>query len=312
GYSREGLQRWLPWIKELKKEFPDFPLIVSITSADPELLAGVAEDVVAVGADGLQLDLSCPHHFALGTGTPSTDPELTRTYVSTVKKHVRCPLMQKLTYNVRDIVEIARVCQEAGGDAVCAIDTVRSLVGIDVNSGRPALPTFGGLSGPVIKPLALYSVACIAKNLTIPISGVGGIMNWRDAVEFIMAGASTVQIHTAIMLEGYRVVERIVKGISEFMTERGYSSPKEFTGLALKHTMPSVNDVPSEPPIVATVNASLCTKCWLCEESCYASGFDAISRGDSAVLIDAAKCDGCGLCVAVCPTNALTMTERTL
>lgn len=135
GYSEHSVETWKSWLIRLKKEYPSIPLIVSITSSDPKKLADLAARVESFGADAIQLDLSCPHHFFLGTGTGSTNPDLTKLYVEAVKKQVKMPVIQKLTYNVADITVIAKASVEAGVDGLVPIDTVRSLIGIDIERG---------------------------------------------------------------------------------------------------------------------------------------------------------------------------------
>jgi dihydropyrimidine dehydrogenase (NAD+) subunit PreA len=233
---------------------------------------------------------------------------LTKLYVKAVRERVQIPIIQKLTYNVVDIREIAKTAIEAGVDGLVAIDTIRSLIGIDIEEGRPLLPAFGGLSGPAIKPLSLYSVASVAKAANVPISASGGITTWRDAIEFMMAGASTVQVCTAVMWEGYRVIRDIVGGIDRFLEERGYERPQDFVGLALRNLRDTVSDLPSRPPFEISVNADTCIKnCHRCVDACLAGGHGAILKEPEVAVIDLTRCDGCGLCVGVCPKGAITL-----
>jgi len=173
GYSESSVETWKTWLVRLKREYASIPVIASITSSDPQKLGERAAQIESFGVDGIQLDLSCPHHFLLGTGTGSTNPDLTKVYVEAVKKQVKVPVIQKLTYNVVDITAIAKASVEAGIDGLVPIDTVRSLVGIDIEKGQPLLPAFGGLSGGAIKPLALFSVASVAKAVDVPLSASG-------------------------------------------------------------------------------------------------------------------------------------------
>jgi dihydropyrimidine dehydrogenase (NAD+) subunit PreA len=308
GYSEFPIGAWKRWLGKLKGKYPSIPLIASITSSDPKKLARLAAQVESFGVDGIQLDLSCPHHFLFGTGTASTDTDLTKRYVEAVRKQVKVPIIQKLTYNVVDITAIAKASVEAGIDGLVAIDTVRSLIGIDIEKGQPVLPAFGGLSGGAIKPLALFSVASVAKAVTVPISASGGILKWEDAVEFMMAGATTVQLCTAVMWRGYRVIKEIADGIAHFMEEKGYKRPSDFIGLALANLRQTVRDVASRPPFEISVNEESCAKnCQRCVDACMAAGFAAILREPKAAVIDSSKCDGCGLCIGVCPTNSIAL-----
>jgi dihydropyrimidine dehydrogenase (NAD+) subunit PreA len=308
GYSEFPIGVWKGWLVKLKREYPSIPLIASITSSDPKKLAELAVQAESFGVDGIQLDLSCPHHFLQGTGTASTNTDLTKLYVETVRARVKVPIIQKLTYNVVDIAAIAKASVEAGIDGLVAIDTVRSLIGIDIEKGEPVLPVFGGLSGGAIKPFALFSVANVAKTVTVPISASGGILNWEDAVEFMMAGATTVQLCTAVMWGGYRVIREITDGIAHFMEEKAYERPSDLIGLALPGLRQTVSDVVSRPPFEISVNEESCAKnCHRCVDACMAAGFAAILREPKTAVIDLKKCDGCGLCVGVCPTNSIVL-----
>jgi dihydropyrimidine dehydrogenase (NAD+) subunit PreA len=311
GYSEYTIEEWEPWLVKLKHEYPSIPIIVSITSGDPGRLAGLASAVESLGADGLQIDLSCPHHFSHGTGEGSTSAELTKRYITAVRQRVKIPIFQKLTYNVVDITEIAKAAVEAGVDGLVAIDTVRSLIGIDIDQGRPFLPAFGGLSGPAIKPLSLFSVASVAKAVTAPISASGGIATWRDVIEFMMAGASSVQLCTVIMWEGYGVISEILAGLNRFVEERGCKRASNLIGMALPHLKGSVSEIPSRPPFEISVNRETCARsCRRCVDACLAGGRGAISKEIKGAIIDLTKCDGCGLCVGVCPTESITLRTK--
>jgi dihydropyrimidine dehydrogenase (NAD+) subunit PreA len=173
------------------------------------------------------------------------------------------------------------------------------------------LPAFGGLSGPAIKPLSLFSVASVAKAVTAPISASGGIATWRDVIEFMMAGASTVQLCTVIMWEGYGVIPEILGGIDRFVEERGHKRASNIIGVALPHLKGSVSDLPSRPPFEISVDRERCVmNCRRCVEACLAGGRAAISKEMQAAIIDVTKCDGCGLCVGVCPTESITLHPK--
>jgi dihydroorotate dehydrogenase (NAD+) catalytic subunit len=154
--------------------------------------------------------------------------------VKEVKKHVNVPVIVKLTPNVTNIGEIAKAAEDAGADAITAINTVKAIA-IDAETGRPILANkFGGLSGPAIKPIALRCVYDVYRSVDVPVIGCGGISNWQDAVEFILAGASAVQIGTAVAFKGVKVFGSVAKGIEDYLKQKGFKNVKDIVGLAHK------------------------------------------------------------------------------
>jgi len=300
-FSEYDAERWVREIAKAKEL--GVPVIASLAAEDPDKLAPLARAVEEAGADMIELNLSCPH--ALMGKIISTDEGLTGSYVKMVKEEVSIPVMAKLTPNVAEIAPIAVAAEKAGADAVSAIDTVRCLIGVDLERAEPLLPVFGGYSGPGIKPIALRCVAEIALAVKIPVSGVGGIMSWRDAAEMLMLGATTVQLCTAIMWRGYKAITSVVRGLREFMEERGYSSSRELVGRALGKLIPSERfyRMPVKP-IKARVDKNLCNGCGICEEVCF---YDAarVSGGVAEIVLEA--CDGCGLCAQLCPRGAISL-----
>ena len=277
------------------------PIIVSIASGELDKLINLAKTMEQAEVDMIELNLSCPH--ALEGRIISADAELTESYVKQVKEAIDLPVMPKLTPNVTDIAQIAGIAETAGADAISAINTIKCLIGVDINLGKAILPTFGGYSGPAIKPIALRCIAEIASLVKIPVSGIGGIMSWKDVIEMLMIGATTVQLCTAIMWRGYKTISDIISGVKGFMERNEYSCPKEFIGRALENLVPSEKfyEIPTKP-LKAFVNKKLCTGCGLCMHSCFC---DAIYVVDGVAEVESALCDGCGLCAQLCPRNAV-------
>jgi dihydropyrimidine dehydrogenase (NAD+) subunit PreA len=178
---------------------------------------------------------------------------------------------------------------------------------VDVETGVPILPAFGGYTGPAVHPIMLRCVTQIAQAVKIPISGIGGVSTWKHAVEMMMVGATTVQVGTAIIWHGYKVIRDIVEGIDSFMERKNYKSPEEFIGTALKHII-TTEEMAKRPPVVSEVNGEVCVSCGNCAKVC---GYEAIEMQEDnkppRILID--KCDGCGLCVQVCPTCGLELVD---
>ena len=229
GLPNPGVRHFGEEIKEVKKT--EVPVIVSIYAFSSEEFAKAAEVAVDMGADALELNVSCPHVEETGAEIGS-DPELVTEVVRKVKNKVDKPVFVKLTPNVANIVEVAKAAVEAGADAITAINTVRAMA-IEIETTRPLLANkIGGLSGPAIKPIAVRCVYEIYREVDVPVIGCGGITDWRDAVEFMLAGASAVQIGTAIAFKGLGVFKSVTRGIDAYVRKKGFGSVKDIVGLA--------------------------------------------------------------------------------
>jgi len=219
--------------KEVISETKDLgiPLIASIYGFSPEEYAEAASIAVSAGADAVELNLSCPH--VGGTGTEiCQDPAIAAETVQKVDENMNEPIIVKLSSLVSNIAEISEAVFEAGADAITAINTVRAMA-IDIETARPILANkIGGLSGSAIKPIAVRCVYEIFEAVDIPIIGCGGVSTWQDAVEFMLAGASAVQIGTALAYEGLGVFRSIVEGIDSYLERKAYRSAKEIVGLS--------------------------------------------------------------------------------
>jgi len=208
------------------------PVIASIFGASKQEFAHVGSLMEKAGADALELNVSCPHAEVSDFGQ---SPDLTYGIVEAVKKSVDIPVFVKLTPNVTDIVTIARKAEDAGADALTCVNTLKAMA-IDIETGRPILANkVGGLSGPAIKPVAVRCVYEVSKAVNIPVIGCGGITHWEDAVEFMLAGASAVQIGSAIALRGLDIFKDITEGIRAYLERKGYGSVKEIVGLSHKY-----------------------------------------------------------------------------
>jgi dihydropyrimidine dehydrogenase (NAD+) subunit PreA len=282
-------------------------LVVSIVAnEDPERTARIAQKVAATGlASLLELNISCPMP-ARGVGMNiGKHPDLAADQVRAVK--AACPdlpLMPKLTPNVSDVAEIACACAAAGADAIAATNSVQALVGVDIETGEPLLPAFGGYSGPAVRPIMLRCVAQIAQAVDIPVCGIGGVGSWEHAVEMMMVGAGAVQLGTAVLWHGYDVITRTVQGLENFMERRGFQRPSDFVGMALPH-MTTTEEMATRPAMAAFLDQSACIACGRCLTVC---GYDAISLSESGTYATIPRaCDGCGLCIEVCPAGAIQL-----
>jgi len=231
GLPNPGIEEFKEEIKEVKQSRAHVPLIVSIYGFSASEFVEVAKIATEAGADALELNVSCPHVKETGAEIGQS-PRLVEEVVGAVKGSVKKPVFVKLTPNVADVVEVAKAAVRAGADALTAVNTVRAMV-IDVETTRPVLANeIGGLSGPAIKPIAVRCVYEIYREVDVPIVGCGGITSWRDAVEFMLAGASAVQIGTAIATRGLGVFKSISRGISAYLRRKGFGSVREIVGLS--------------------------------------------------------------------------------
>jgi len=230
GLPNPGIDEFAKDIREAKAVLK-VPLIVSVYGFSAEEYAAVAKKAVLAGADAVELNVSCPHVKETGAEI-GQNPKILAEVVSKVKRTVDKPVFVKLSPNVADIAEIAESAVKAGADAITAINTVKAMA-IDIETAKPILSNKrGGLSGPAIKPIAVRCVYDIYERVKAPIIGCGGITTWRDALEFMLAGASAVQIGTAIALKGPNVFSSVVRGISAYLKRKGFRSVKDIVGLA--------------------------------------------------------------------------------
>lgn len=230
GLPNPGIAEFTDEIRRAKATLK-VPLIVSVFGFSAEEYASAAVQAVEAGADAVELNVSCPHVKETGAEI-GQNPKSLAEVVGKVKAAVDKPVIVKLSPNVTDIAYLAEVAVNAGADALTAINTVRAMA-IDVETAIPILShEKGGLSGPAIKPIAVRCVYEIYERVKAPIIGCGGIAGWRDAVEFILAGASAVQVGTAIALKGVGIFENITKGIKAYLHRKGYRGINEIVGLA--------------------------------------------------------------------------------
>ena len=308
-FSTTNVNEWIDRELKVAAEGGARMVVSIVANPNPADTAALAKKVAKTGlVDIFELNVSCPMPVA-GVGMNiGKSPELSAEQVKAVKDACPdIPLMPKMTPNVSDIAAVAKACEEAGADAIAATNSIQALIGVDVETGVPLLPAFGGYSGPVVHPIMLRCVAQIAQAVKIPISGIGGVSTWKQAVEMMMVGATTVQVGTAVIWHGYKVIGEIVKGIESFMERKGYKSPEEFVGIALKH-LTTTEEMAKRPPKVSEVDLELCIGCGNCVTVC---GYEAIEMQEDRkpkILID--QCDGCGLCAQFCPTSMIKLVDK--
>jgi dihydroorotate dehydrogenase subfamily 1 len=287
-------------------------------AADLEWWQELARQLEGAGADALELDISCPNlsrELCGILGAPlgaciAQYPELTLAVTRAVREVVRVPLICKLTAMVGDIGQVARACYEGGADAITAINGLPGVPPVDIHGGgRPLYMALdrhnmGSICGPAIYPVACRAVAEIRRAVPIPVIGCGGISTWQEAVQMIMWGASALQICTAVILQGFRVIEQINEGLERFMVQEGYTSIEDFKGLALQHLSPP--DQLQFKDVQISIDLDKCNLCGRCLNigQCL-----AISMTGQTIAVDNSQCIMCGVCVQVCPKKAFQVQE---
>ncbi|MGO1117707.1 NAD-dependent dihydropyrimidine dehydrogenase subunit PreA [Rhodovibrionaceae bacterium A322] len=323
--SDRPLEVNLEEIRQVKKDWPDRAIVISLmVPCEEDNWKNILEKIADTGADGIELNFGCPHGMSergMGAAVGQV-PEYVEMVTRWCKEHSTMPTIVKLTPNISNILMSARAAVNGGADAVSLINTINSIASIDLDVMAPTPTvdgkgTHGGYCGPAVKPIALNMVAEIARDpecRNIPISGIGGVETWRDAAEFISLNSGTVQVCTAAMHYGFRIVEDMVDGLSNWMDSKGYATLADFQGRAV----PNVTDwkyLNINFETKALINQDLCIKCGLCHIACEDTSHQAITAGrvdgDRRYEVVNDECVGCNLCAHVCPVdNCITMVPQ--
>ncbi|HWL11786.1 MAG TPA: NAD-dependent dihydropyrimidine dehydrogenase subunit PreA [Ureibacillus sp.] len=311
-------------IYETKKRFPDHAIIASImVEPKQEKWHEIVKRVEDVGVDGFELNFGCPHGMAeRGMGAASGQvPELVEKQTYWAKEVAKTPVIVKLTPNITDITVTAEAAVRGGADAVSMINTINSLMGVDLDSWN-TVPNVagkgahGGYCGPAVKPIALNMVGECARNplINVPISGIGGISNWKDAAEFILMGSTGVQVCTAAMHHGFSIVEDMIDGLNNYLDEKGIVSVMDLVGKSVPKYS-NWGDLDLNHKVVARINNDTCINCNKCHISCEDTSHQCIemlvdANGKSYLKVREEDCVGCNLCSIVCPVDgAIDMVE---
>lgn len=312
-------------IAEVVREFPDRAMVVSLMADNTrESWHELIKQVEDTGAHALELNFGCPHGMTeRGMGASvGQDPEIARMVVEWVMEAATLPVITKLTPNVHSVVPSGRAAVEAGSHALSLINTIQSVTGINLDTFVPnpyvaGKSVFGGYCGPAVKPIALKMLATITQDAVtrkVPVSGIGGISTWKDAAEFILLGATTVQVCTAVMTHGFRIIEDLCEGLSNWMDEKGFKNINDFRGLSVP-MLTHWEDLDINYHIVANINQNKCIHCGLCYIACEDTSHQSIAlqwgKPYNTYTIKEAECVGCNLCEIICPVdNCITMVEQ--
>ena len=319
------LQINLDEITAVKKAWPDRALVVSLmVPCNEKAWQDILKKVEQTGCDGVELNFGCPHGMSergMGAAVGQV-PQYIEEVTGWCKTHTSLPVFVKLTPNISDIRQPARAALRGGADAVSLINTINSIVSVDLDimAPRPTVAgkgVHGGYCGPAVRPIALSMVSEIARDpetMGLPISGIGGVGDWSDAAEFISLGCGSVQVCTAVMRYGFRIIDDMVDGLSNWMDEKGYECLEDFRGAAV----PNVTDwqyLDLNYESVASIDQSKCVECGLCFIACEDTSHQAITaskdeNGKRTYTVIDEECVGCNLCELVCPApGCITMTD---
>jgi len=308
---------------DCKRKYPNHAVIASLmVESKKEAWQEITKRTQDTGCDGFELNFGCPHGMSeRGMGAAMGQvPEYTCMVTEWVKEVAEIPVIVKLTPNVTHIVPPGRAAQNGGADAVSLINTINSVMGVDIDTLIPypnvnGMAAHGGYCGTAVKPIALNMVSELARDaeFNIPISGIGGINTWRDAVEFMLLGAGSVQVCTAVMHYGYRIVEDMIDGLNTYLDEKGYASVSEIVGKSV-HRVTDWGNLDLNYDVKARVNEEKCIQCNLCYVACEDGAHQSFEfrevNGKRYPYVVEAECVGCNLCSLVCPSpGAISMVR---
>ncbi len=318
--SDHTLEENLDYLKRLKKDYPSKIIIASIMGTNEEEWTCLAKMVTEVGADIIECNFSCPHMAGDGLGSDvGQNPELVAKYTKATRRGTSLPILAKMTPNIGNMEIPALAAISNGADGIAAINTIKSIMNINLDdfSSEPQVDgksAVGGYSGKTVKPIALRFIHDMKKHpdlKKIPISGMGGIETWRDAAEFIAIGCENIQITTAVMQYGYRIIDDLISGMTYYLEEKGFSSLKDMVGNALPQIV-EAETLNRKTISYPKFDRKKCIGCNRCYISCFDGGHQAIivDKKDQKPRLLPNVCVGCHLCSLVCPVKAISPGKR--
>ena len=311
--SENSVSLDLDIMRRLKKNYPTKVVIASIMGTDEADWIKLAREVEKVGVDAVELNFSCPQMRMAGMGSDvGRNPELVSTYTYYVKRNVSIPVIAKMTPNLSSMVNVAFAAHLAGADGISAINTIKSVT-LNNRSAVSTQKTISGYSGRAVKPIALRFILEIANNplrKKLELSGIGGIESWWDALDFIRLGCANVQVCTAVMQYGQRIIDDLKLGLQNYMLEKGVTQLKDLVGTEIHHFVTPA-ELDRDTIVFPKFNLEKCIGCGRCYISCRDGGHQAIVFGDDRLpRLNGAKCVGCHLCRLICPTGAIDAAKR--
>lgn len=318
--SDHSFEENIAFLKQLKKDYPNKIIIASIMGQNEEEWTLLAAKMEEAGADIIECNFSCPQMVGEGLGSDvGTNLELVEQYTAATRRGTKLPILAKMTPNITRMEDPAKAAIRAGADGLAAINTIKSVMNVNLGSmvSEPNVAgksSVSGYSGKAVKPIALRFIHDMKKDKElsdIPISGMGGIESWKDAAEFIALGCETIQVTTAIMQYGYRVIEDMIEGLSDYMVSNGIHKVSELVGTALAQVVPA-EELSRDTIEYPKFNRSSCVSCGRCVISCYDGGHQALHMDEKTKqpMMDAKKCVGCQLCRLVCPSGSIGIGTR--
>lgn len=304
---------------KLKKDYPDKFLLVSIMGRNEEEWTTLAKMATEAGADALELNFSCPNMTEDGLGSDVGQiPELVERFTKAARAGSDIPILAKLTPNTGTMSEAALAAKRGGADGLAAINTIKSIVGINPHTyaSSPSVrgqSAVGGYSGAAVKPIALRFIAELGKNPELEgmhISGMGGVETWKDALEFMLLGAGSIQVTTAVMQYGYRIIDDLLDGLLNYLEEKGLHNVEKVVGLGLDAVC-DTEQLERDTVIYPEFQRKKCIGCGRCFLSCRDGGHQAITIGkDRKPILNLHKCVGCHLCALICTEEAIAVNGK--
>ena len=306
--------------RRLKARYPSKFILASIMGQNDREWEALARLCEENGADAIELNFSCPNMADGGLGSDIGQvPELVERFTAAARRGTKLPILAKLTPNVAKMSPAAEAARRGGADGIAAINTIKSIIGVSPHTyvSEPAvhgMSAVGGYSGSAVKPIALRFIAELGQNPALAgmhLSGMGGVETWRDALEFILLGAGSIQVTTAVMQYGYRIVDDLKAGLNLYLKEKGFASVAEARGLALDSVSDTTDVLERDTVVFPKFHRERCIGCGRCAISCADGGHQAIRLDEKRrPVLDGRKCVGCHLCVLVCPQRAITSSRK--
>ncbi len=318
--SDHSLAENMEIFRRLKANYPSKFILASIMGQNEQEWGELAAMCQENGADAVELNFSCPNMAEGGLGSDIGQvPELVECFTASAKSACSIPVLVKLTPNVAEMSPAGEAALRGGADGLAAINTIRSIVGVNPHTyiSSPAVhghSAIGGYSGNAVKPIALRFIAELAQNPALKgmhLSAMGGVETWMDALEFLMLGAGSIQVTTAVMQYGYRIIDDLKAGLNLYLTEKDFANVRDVIGLGLSSLHADTHTLERDSVIFPKFSREKCIGCGRCQISCSDGGHQAIRLNENRKpILDAKKCVGCHLCVLVCPQKAITSSGR--